>query len=329
MGSELALNIVEGFNQELLDCRADNLADFLDSPTLFDLTLGASNPLFVSTLLHGNETSGWDAMSRLLRDGVPCPLILFIGNVQAARDGRRSQPHGVDFNRIWSNEATVGSRLAAEVIDYIRPRKPWFALDIHNNSGPNPHYSVITNLDSTTLDAASRFSDKAIYATQPNGVITRRTQPLCPSIAIEVGMSNDPASAERAYDYLRLLTTEQRVPAPHNTPLKLYRSKYRVEVEHSHADVLDGFPQLNEELDYCSFEVVREGQRFATIVDDSWTFRVRDDDATVRTGEFLSRDASKIRFKKDVIISMYTRNAQIALEDCVCYFLEEFGPADV
>ena len=329
MGSKLTLKIKNEIDPDLLECETTQLADHLDSPTLFELSNGQKNPLFISTLLHGNETSGWNALRRLLRSGVECPLVVFLGNIAAAKYGNRSMANGKDFNRIWANDGSPEAEIANQVVDYIAAREPWFALDIHNNSGPNPHYSVITNLESTTLDAASGFSDRAIYATQPHGVISRRTQSICPSLAIEVGISSDPKSIERAFGYLRLLTKDSRIPERASAPLKLYRSRYRVEIKHSNPDNLDGFPHLSESLDRSNFQTVHLGNTFATVADKSWTFQVRDDSAANRTPEFLVQVDSKIKLKRDVIISMYTRNARIALEDCVCYFLEELGPANV
>lgn len=61
-------------------------------------------PLFVSMLLHGNETTGLLAVQRLLdkyRDQpLPRALSVFVGNVEAARLGLRRLEGQPDYNRI-------------------------------------------------------------------------------------------------------------------------------------------------------------------------------------------------------------------------------------
>ena len=52
---------------ELWACSADELADKLGGPSLIRLPGRVPQPLFVSTLLHGNETTGWDAVRRHAR----------------------------------------------------------------------------------------------------------------------------------------------------------------------------------------------------------------------------------------------------------------------
>ncbi len=79
----------------LLGLEAEQLAGYLTGPTLIHLSGRQSAPLFVSVLMHGNETVGWDAMKRLLGryaggKQLPRALSLFIGNIQAAARGLRS-----------------------------------------------------------------------------------------------------------------------------------------------------------------------------------------------------------------------------------------------
>ena len=102
-----------------------------------------------------------------------------------------------DFNRIWEGGNSPYTTWADDVISYVEEKHPWFALDIHNNTGPNPHHSIVASIDLTTMSAARLFSRTAIFAQQPQGVLTRRTSAFCTSITIEAGLPQDPASAAR------------------------------------------------------------------------------------------------------------------------------------
>jgi len=76
----------------LLDCDATELHDHLGGPTLIHLAGETEPALFVSVLLHGNETSGWDGVRRYLLEtrDLPRDITLFIGNTEAARAGMRA-----------------------------------------------------------------------------------------------------------------------------------------------------------------------------------------------------------------------------------------------
>ena len=94
----------------LLECPAAQLWSVLPGPTLFDLSGGRKGTLFITVLQHGNETSGWDAMRTLLRAGSAPPLMLFIANIDAARQNVRKLENQVDFNRAWEGGDSPESR---------------------------------------------------------------------------------------------------------------------------------------------------------------------------------------------------------------------------
>lgn len=66
----------------LLDLPADALAGALGGPTLIHLSGRRDPALYVSVLMHGNETTGWDALRSWLRryqqgeGSSPCPAAL-------------------------------------------------------------------------------------------------------------------------------------------------------------------------------------------------------------------------------------------------------------
>ena len=46
------------------------------------------------------------------------------------------------------------------------------------------------------------------------------------------------------------------------------------------------------------------------------------------TNEFLEYKGDEVLLARDVIMSMYTEDPRIALQDCVCYFLEPWDFSD-
>ena len=168
----MTLRVETALDPTILDLPATELLSVLDGPTLFDLTLPDQDPMFVSVLLHGNEVSGWDAVRSILKEqrqkGQDTSMLLLVGNVEAASEGVRALDGQTDFNRIWEEERGKKFHWAEEVIERVSSKKPWFALDIHNNTCPNPHHAVITDMNPSTLSAARKFSKTAIFAMQPS-----------------------------------------------------------------------------------------------------------------------------------------------------------------
>lgn len=299
----------------LLECPAAQLRDVLSGPTLFDLSGGQKGTLFITVLQHGNETSGWDAMRALLRAGVVPPLILFVANIDAARANIRKLSGQEDFNRAWEGGDSPESAIAEEVTGRAIAAEPLVAIDIHNNTGRNPPYGVVTRTDERSLGAAAAFARRAIVIDHP-GVQTRRFSEFCTAVTVEVGTSRDPASVERAIAYLKEAFRWREPPRASSRDLYLYRNLARVLIDGDDGGVTPqpDFEAFNFKRAACGSVIasVRRGQGLKA-VDESG------DDVTAR---YLETMDGKIRLRRSVIPSMYTPDLRAARADCLCYLLE-------
>jgi hypothetical protein len=99
------LNEMNHVPEELLTAKAEDLLDILKAPTLIHLEGANPQPLFICTLLHGNETTGFYAIQQLLKKykekTLPRAISIFIGNITAAKEGQRRLDSQDDYNRIW------------------------------------------------------------------------------------------------------------------------------------------------------------------------------------------------------------------------------------
>jgi hypothetical protein len=188
------LSCFDHFPGALLDVAASELWRYLDGPSVFHLPGRHTQPLFVSVLLHGNEDTGWRAMQAVLRRhrGTPLPraLILFVGNVAAAKALVRTLPTQTDYNRCWPgtpHAAAPEAHLMREVIDIVAPHRPFASIDIHNNTGKNPHYACVNRLDDRHLHLARLFGRTVVYFNRPEGVQSAALAELCPAVTIECG----------------------------------------------------------------------------------------------------------------------------------------------
>lgn len=291
---------------------APELAEALGGPTLFDLRKAGEPPLFVSVLLHGNEPSGWDAVRQLHDEVERTSVLLFVGNVEAARAGLRRLPGRVDFNRVWEGGDGGDApevAIAEQVVSFAKAAKPRLAIDIHNNTGRNPPYAVLTRTDGPTLATASAFADLALLATQPKGVQTSRFATFCPSITIEVGMPNEPASTARTVAFLRGLLRGQ-IAATRLGSFSLFETVARVTAGAGLA-VVPCTQRFNFRTAPAGVMLASSGELSAWTSDGG---RVDDRFLRVRNGATV--------LAKPTAIAMYTADVAAAKSDCLCYLLE-------
>ena len=147
----------------LLDKVAGELHELLNGPTLIHLPGERPEPLFVSVLLHGNEDTGWEALKTVLRkyqnQHLPRALSFFIGNVAAARYGQRHLPLQADYNRIWKGEGDGPEDvMVRQVLERMQELGVFACIDIHNNTGRNPHYACVNQLEHGFFHLARLFS---------------------------------------------------------------------------------------------------------------------------------------------------------------------------
>ena len=144
----MTVRVLTSIPEGLLATPAPDLAQLLGGPTLLHLHGEREPALVIAVLLHGNEVSGWDALRRLLAElpTLPRSLSIFIGNVAAAAQGVRLLPDQHDFNRIWRGGSGPEAAMAAEVVELLSGRDLFAVVDLHNNTGHNPHYSVLIEL---------------------------------------------------------------------------------------------------------------------------------------------------------------------------------------
>lgn len=188
-----------------LDTRAQDLHEVLQTPTLFHLKGENPQPLFICTLLHGDETTGLYAIQRLLKKyqdkKLPRALSIFIGNIAAAKENQRRLNSQDDYNRIWPgthHDDTPEKDMMQTVTNIMAKKKPFASIDIHNNTGKNPHYACINILNPHGLVLASLFSDIAVYFTDPKGVQSSAFSDFCPSVVLECGQASDRSGEDHA-----------------------------------------------------------------------------------------------------------------------------------
>ncbi len=332
------LAVVEAIPDGLVDAAATDLHRLLAGPTLVHLPGRRPEPLFVSILLHGNEDVGLAAIQNVLRryDGktLPRALSLFVGNVAAARQGLRRLGTEPDYNRIWPGTAapwTAEAALARDVVDRMRGRGVFASIDLHNNTGLNPHYGCVTDAGVQHLQLAALFGRTAVYFQQPLGTQTAAFAPICPAIACECGRVGDQSGADRAADFVDACLHLSAVPVHPVSPgdCHLYHTVATVKVPAGIDFSLDGRDaplRFVGELDHANFRRLDRGALLALVrAGSAIRLDVRGEDGSVQDERFLEYADGQIRLTQPVVPAMLTRDEEAVRQDCLCYFMQEYS----
>lgn len=326
------LQVLEKIPPGLLQRPAEALHEVLPGPTLIHLAGRREAPLFVSVLLHGNETTGWEALRALLLryegPGLPRSLSIFLGNVMAAREGRRRLENQPDFNRVWMAGTSPEHAMTHQVLEAMRVRGVFASVDVHNNTGVNPHYACVNRLDQRFFHLAALFGRVVVYFTKPEGVQASAFAELCPAVTLECGQPGDPRGIAHAQEYLDACLHLSEIPnhpvAGHD--LDLYHTVAVVKVP----DYLSfGFGaeaaqiRLRENLDHMNFTELEAGTLLGWMSGETAGRLVVSDEAGRDVGErFLDYRAGEIRTKVPLMPSMFTLNREVIRQDCLGYFME-------
>jgi succinylglutamate desuccinylase len=317
-----------------LGCTARDLHQLFHGPTLIELEGESGPPLFVSILLHGNEDSGLVGMQRVLREysqrPLPRSLMLLVGNIEAARDGLRRLPDQPDYNRTWPGTPDHGHTAEAELFAKVHARAVKrgviAAIDLHNNTGRNPHYSVICNDDPQTLGLASLFSRRAVRFRGIPGTQTASFSGLIPAMTAECGLPGVPANAEAAAQFVDAALNLTALPtaSPDEGRLELYHTLGVVRVRE---DVSFGFGNSEAEL---RFNPALDENNFRDLVAGTVMGETRhrmplemiDEAGRDVTGHYFETSDGNLKLRRGAVPAMFSTDARIVRQDCLCYLME-------
>lgn len=319
------------------DLDVENILTLFPKPTLIHLQGDKSLPLFVSILLHGNEYTGLKAMQALLRKYVdhfdlPRSIYLFIGNVTAAAQGLRVIPGQSDYNRCWPGtemQANDEIQLMQEVFERVTQDGLFAAIDVHNNSGFNPHYGCISDLTQSNLHLAAMFNHIGLVIRQPKGLSTMAFDGFCPATTLECGRPGEVAGINHAVELLDALLHMDHFPqrplAAHD--IQLMESFGRVKIpQHIEFEFnLNGKAELLFDADFerYNFSELQSHHVFAQS-NSSKPLVISDHLGEDITDQIIRVEHGKIFLNKTLMPAMITTDKAIVRQDCLCYLLTDY-----
>ena len=328
------LSVFEVLPVGLLQCSASELHQLLPGPSLIHLPGEEAEPVFISVLLHGNETTGWDAIRQVLLahqdKSLPRAVSLFIGNVAAAAHGLRHLDEQPDYNRIWrAEEETQEAQMVRQVLADMKQRDVFACIDIHNNTGRNPHYACINRLAAPFFQLATLFSKTVVYFLQPDSVLSMAFSSLCPAATVECGKPDEAQGIEHAQDFilrvLRLSEFEDDSQSLQSTDVfhTVASIKLREGMEVGFLD--QGYDlELLPDADQLNFNELPVGSQFAKVHrTEPLPIEVQNEFGKDVTERYFQIDSGWLVNTVPIMPSMLTLDLDVIRQDCLCYLMQK------
>ncbi len=326
----MELNVMDHIPDRLMESEPGQLAEFLSGPTLFKIQGDQDPPLFVSTLLHGDEPTGFLAVQEILKKYVgqklPRSLWLFLGNIEAAQHNLRHLPHQRDFNRIWNGGSGPEHQLAQQVLDAARSKPLFASVDIHNNTGLNPYYACINKLEGPFLQLAKLFGPTMVYFTRPKEVISIAFSTICPAVTLECGKPGDAKGVRHAFNYLDLCLNlgAKALDREDSEDEQVYHTIARIIVPPAHTINFDPEETSTDFTFIPDFNEQPENTILGWRRNPSANLLVQNEDGEEVSGDFLHYKGEEIRLKRSVVPCMFTTNADAVMDDCLGYLMQRY-----
>lgn len=327
----MQLDHLDYLPEALRDLSPQGIKQVFPNPTLIHIPGKRPEPVFISTMLHGNETTSFRVLQhleqRFSRERPPRSLMIFVGNVDAAAQGVRHLDGQPDFNRFWSNGPGQFHATAQEIVREARRRRVFASIDIHNNTGKNPIYGCVNVLRPADLQMLTSFAPVGVYYLNPPTTQSVAFSRLCPSITLECGQSEDPdgiASATRLVEEVIALDRFE-TSMPGENAIALYQTVGRVTIDpecsfsfgESSADLI-----LRDDLETLNFSPLNAGEVWGYVSGSALPLRVLDEHGQDLTAEFLQFRDGVVSLTRAVTPSMITTDHRVIRQDCLCYFMQ-------
>lgn len=320
--------------KNLFSTPINKLHDLLKGPSLFHLRGKSQKTLFISTLLHGNETSGFLALKSFFKkydsQELPISICLFIGNTMAAKYGQRQLEGQKDWNRVWVPKELPEcpeKSIATKVLEYGKKLPLFASVDIHNNTGHNPSYSCINYLDPVFFKLAQLFNKKTVYFTTPHQALSVQFGRFCPSLTIEAGMPGEKEGIELILDFLEKIMRVpdlSTLPPPEDIPF--FHTIGRIKTPKNTRINFQNDPQshdefsLRDDLDSFNFRSVPVKKRWGYAQQD---FIVESFEGKDIFNKYFERENNSLLIRKSFTPCMLTKDIDIIQSDCLCYIMEK------
>ncbi|MBV1930334.1 MAG: succinylglutamate desuccinylase [Porticoccaceae bacterium] len=303
----------------------------------------------IATLLHGNEPSGLIATHRCILAGIEpaVDIHIFIGSVAAARKeplfSNRFLSDHRDLNRCFRppfDDQDGG--VAEKMLAYLSQLRPQCLIDIHNTSGAGPAFSVSPFDNRAHRALTELFTHRMIITELRLGALMEVATPDFEAITVECGGANDDSSHDVAYRGLvRYLTQEVLFtdsptldsgpdldPDSSSSIFEVFDEPLRFELiggtalRYGEGPIDDADITIPANIENYNFGDFHAHQILAWLESSAFEqITVKDLDGNEVRDDYFEQRGGCLFVKRSLRLFMATTRADIALSDCLFYFV--------
>lgn len=297
----------------------------------------SSRTRVLTTLLHGNEPSGFYALINWLKQGkIPAvDIICIIPSVRAAITAphfhNRTTQSGIDLNRVFAPPFnTEEGQIAKEILSIVDQVNPECLVDIHNTSGISPDFSVANQDSKLNKKIASLFTNEFIIFNLTLNTLVETLSHRMPAIAVECGGAEDPESvinAEKGIDQYfsidRLESIEDKKLTVRDNPVRVkLKPGFKLDYYHEYVDEFDLI--LPTDADKYNSKPLEKGDFIGWIGSRGLaTFECFNMNSRESIEDFFYTENNSFFAKQNLKLYMVTTRLEIALKDCIFYIMKE------
>ncbi len=311
----------------------------LIAPTIIDFTCNESDRWrVVTTLLHGNEPSGFIALHNWIINesykNLAVNIRFIIVSVEAAQFEpaftTRFLSDGKDINRCFGAKSLSTYYLRAELVaSCIRQVKPEAVVDLHNTSGKNPAFAVSASGHNEHLSITSLFCDRVIVSHLKLGALLEQDF-SCAILTIECGGCTDQQSHQVALEGIERFCEHDDVlnhDVEHNIevihqPIRFLISK-NTTLQYSNIPHSVGV-SIRHDIESLNSGIVYSGTPIGWVDElGLGNFEIEDEHLHGKPEDFFEVKNNQVLTKSDLRIFMATTQPTIAINDCLFYIVKE------
>lgn len=336
------INKISFFTEEDLADIANTPLEFLralNGLCVFDIAgKDTSRTRVVTTLIHGNEPSGFIAIHRWLKQKIkPAVNVRFIiCNVEAAQlspeFSHRYLHFGQDLNRFFASEEDKSAiaKRARKIAKSVSEVKPEAVIDLHNTSGISPAFGVAIDGGEQALDLISLFTNKVILTGLRVGAIMEQNF-AAPIVTIECGGAGQIESHQLAYLGLMTYVCDVNIFDRHASSVDIHEHPCRVELlphctvafGHDHLPTAD--VTLRADTEQLNNQLTPSGEFLGWYEGETETlpFTAKNEQGVEQSTRMFRVQNGRIFTKQSLQIFMATTDPDIASKDCLFYATQE------
>jgi hypothetical protein len=236
-----------------------------------------------------------------------------------------------DYNRIWPGTELpdcAETEMAQEIVSIMKKRNVFASVDVHNNTGLNPHYACINNLDNQFLQLASLFGRLIVYFIRPKGVQSAAFTQICPAVTLECGRPDQLHGLEHALEYLNSCLRLTELPQHQilAQDIDLFHTVAQVKIDDKvnfSFNQVDTDLLLNADVERMNFTEVPPGTILGTSKNyATMPLTAKDEYGNDVTDNFFSFQNGKLQINRLTMPSMLTLDERTIRQDCLCYLME-------